>query len=200
MAELALPFEAEIVHDLPDDLAAAIGHAMVKYARLEHALTMLIALLLQLNKTEARIALREPRAADRLDIALDLFAIKGIAVRLDVSLLKGLVTETTSGRDLLGHGIWLRHPETGQLYVRQTKGKWPKNLSKNETVKRSVFPQAFPYSADECRKTIATVEKALSLISELGAELDDALRTFPERFREPSPLLNPLGIQTRKDI
>lgn len=198
MAELAFPFEAEVVHDLPDDLAAAIGHVMVKYARLEHALTMMIGLLLQLNKAEARIALREPRAADRLDIALDLFAIKDIPIKLDVPTLKGLLTEATSGRDLLGHGIWLRHPETGQLYVRQTRGKWPKNLSKNETVKRAIFPQSFPYSTDECRKTIATIEKALKAVEDLGSELDDALRTFPERFREPAPVLSPLGIQTPK--
>lgn len=198
MTELALPFEAEVVHDLPDDLAAAIGHVMVKYARLEHALTMMIGLLLQLNKAEARIALREPRAADRLDIVLDLFAIKDIAIKLDVRILKGLITEATSGRDLLAHGIWLRHPDTGELYIRQTRGKWPGNLSKNETVKRAIFPQSFPYCTDECRKTIATVDKALKAVDDLGAELDAALRTFPERFREPSPVLNPLGIQNRK--
>jgi len=198
MAELALPFEAEVVHDLPDDLAAAIGHVMVKFARLEHSLTMMIGLLLQLNKAEARIALREPRAADRLEIVIDLFAIKDIPIKLDVSILRGLVTEATSGRDLLGHGIWLRHPKTGDLYVRQTRGKWPKSLTNNDTVKRSIFPQSFPYSTNECGRTIATIERAIAAVNELGSELDDALHKSPEKFREPSPLLNPLGIQSPK--
>lgn len=199
MAELAMPFEAEVVHNLPDDLAAAIGHVMVKYARLEHALTMMIGLLLQLNKTEARIALREPRAADRLDIALDLFAIKDIEVKINVSDLRGLITEATSGRDVLAHGIWLKHPTSGELYIRQTRGKWPKSLSNNQTVKRAVFPQAFPYSVVECRKTIATIDKALACVDDLGAELDHALQAFPERFRESSPVLNPLGVHNRSD-
>lgn len=190
-----MPFEAEVVHELPEDLAAAIGHVMVKYARLEHSLTMLIGLLLQLNKAEVRIALREPRAADRLDIVLDLFAIKDIKIISDVTMLKSLVTESTSGRDLLAHGIWLKHPLNGDLYIRQTRGKWPKNLSRNQTVKRAIFPQSFPYSVNDCRKTIQTINKALAAVASLGEELDKALQAFPERFREPSPVLNPLGIQ-----
>lgn len=199
MNEPAMPFEAEVVHELPEDLAAVIGQVIVKYARLEHALTMMIGLLLQLNKTEARIALREPRAADRLDIVLDLFAIKDIQIKSDVPILKGLITDATSGRDLLAHGIWLKHPSNGDLYIRQTRGKWPKNLSGNQSVKRAIFPQSLRYSIGECRKTLQTINKGLAAIDALGAELDSALEAFPERFREPSLVLNPLGIRSTKE-
>jgi hypothetical protein len=42
--------EAEIVHRLPRDLTAEIGRAIVAFAKLEHKITMMIGLLLQLQK------------------------------------------------------------------------------------------------------------------------------------------------------
>ena len=78
MPEIQPPFEAEIVHDLPDDIAALIGRIVVTYAKLEHKLSMLAGLILQLNKAEVRIALRMPRAIERLEMVLDLFAVKDI--------------------------------------------------------------------------------------------------------------------------
>jgi len=193
MPEIQPPFEAEIVHDLPDDIAALIGRIVVTYAKLEHKLSMLAGLILQLNKAEVRIALRMPRAIERLEMVLDLFAVKDIHPEIDIGQMSEAITRATANRDLLAHSLWLRHPETGELYVRMTRGSWPKDLTLGEKVTRAVYPQSIPYSAAECRVALEQVEAALASVDALGEQLDDSLRTFPERFREPSPVLNPLG-------
>lgn len=198
MSEFVLPFEAEVVHDLPDDIAALIGRVMLSYAKLEHSLGMLTTLLLQLNKAEARIALRSPRAADRLEMALDIFAIKDISIQMDISTLREAITKATSQRDILAHGLWLKHPKTSELFIQITRGAWPKDLSRGERISRVVYPQSIPYGAENCKATLDAIHKALGLVDQLGGEVDNALHTFPERFRPPSPVLNPLGSRSPK--
>lgn len=197
MPERVLPVEVEIVRDLPDEIAALIGRVMLGYAKLEHSLAMLTTLLLQLNKAEARIALRAPRAIDRLEMALDIFALKDITIQMEVSALREAIVKAASERDILAHGLWLRHPETAELFIQNIRGSWPKNLSNGEKISRTIFPQSIPYGAANCKAALDAVHKALDLVDRLGGELDHALRTFPERFRPPSPVLNPLGSRNR---
>ncbi|PAQ04461.1 hypothetical protein [Mesorhizobium temperatum] len=111
MRNVTTPREAEVIHELPDELAALIGRIMVAYEKLEHKLTMLTGVLLQLSKPEARIVLREPRANERLEMALDLFAIKDIQIKTDTRALSEVLTKATSGRDVLAHGLWLENLE-----------------------------------------------------------------------------------------
>ncbi|HEX2257289.1 MAG TPA: hypothetical protein VHG92_11430 [Afifellaceae bacterium] len=198
MAEIQQPYEAEIVHQLPADLEALIGRVIVRYAKLEYKLTMLTGLLLQLNKPETRIALRTPRAVERLEMALDLFAIKAIPVRMDAQALRETLSQATSGRDVLAHGLWLQHPETKALHLRLARGSWPKDMSKGERVSRAIFPQAIPYGTEDCKQTLGLIDQALAGVEHLGKEIDDALEAFPERFREPAPVLNPLGRRNPK--
>lgn len=198
MPEIQLPREAEIIHVLPDDLATEIGRVVVAYARLEHKLTMLTGLLLQLNRPEGRIVLRTPRAVDRLDMALDLFAIKDIPLAANTEELRGLIQSASTGRDLVAHSIWLKDDPSGKIYVFSTRGSWPKDLTRGERVNRAIFPQSIPYSPEDCKAVLALIEKAMAGVDALGAELDDAIQASPEKFRPPSPLLNPLGRRTPK--
>lgn len=193
MTEFVLPVEAEIVHELPEELAALIGHIMVGYAKLEHKLTMMAGLILQLNKAEVRVALRMPRASERLEMIFDLFAIKDIYPNVDGVALAEAVTKATSNRDLLAHSLWLQHPESGQLYLRMTRGAWPKDLTRGERVTRAIYPQSIPYDATTCREALKHLATTLEGVERLGAELDVALLSSPEKFREPAPVLNPLG-------
>ncbi|MBY5350567.1 hypothetical protein [Rhizobium leguminosarum] len=194
MPEIATSFEAEIVHDLPDELAALIGRVVVAFAKLEHKLTALTALLLQLNKAEARIVLKMPRAAERLDMALDLLAIKDISVETDTAQLRKLVQEVNEERDLIAHSIWLQHPATGELYVRRTRGKWPGHLATEGPVKRVIFPQSDAFGRPECLAALNKILLAMAGVEQLGFELDKAMVTYPSRFRPPMPVVNPLGI------
>ena len=150
MPQTAMAFEAEIVHDLPDELAALVGRVVVTFAKLEHKLTALSGLLLQLNKAEARIVLKTPRAAERLDMAPDLFAVKDISIETDSVWLRKLVQEVNQERDLIAHSIWLKHPVMGELFLRRTRGRWPRHLATEGPVKRVIFPQSEANGAAEC--------------------------------------------------
>lgn len=191
--------EGEIVRDIPDNMAAVIGRIGVCYALMEHKLSAVAGLLLQLNKAEMRIALRMPRAVDRLDIALDLFAIRNIFPRIEVAQLRSNIEAACSQRDNLLHGLWLRHPETNELFLRLTRGKWPKNLSDGDAISRAVYPQAIQVNLSVCEAALAKCEQALEGVESLGGELDHALHTYPERFRQPSPLIDPLGRRKPKE-
>jgi hypothetical protein len=199
MAEPQKPIEADIVHELPDELAALIGRVIVAYARLEYNLTAMSALLLQLNMPEARIVLRTPRAVDRLDMALDLFALKAIEPSTDTVALRSLIEQACQGRDALAHGMWLRHPDTGELWLRLARGQWPKDKTQGAKVPRTILPQSIPYGPAECAATLKLVEAALEQVNELGKDLTIAQTTYPERFRPPGPNLNPLGYRRTRE-
>lgn len=185
--------EAIVVHDIPDDLAALIGKVIAAYSRLENNTIYLTALLLQLNKVEARIALRNPRPAEALDMALDLFTLKAIRVTTDTASLRPKLEKAKADRDAIGHGMWLRHPTTNELYLRLSRGSWDKSMTGGDKISRAIFPQAIPYGPTECQLVLNNIEDALRGVDALGAELDAALQSFPERFRPLAPVLNPTG-------
>jgi hypothetical protein len=186
--------EGIVIHNLPDDLASGIGRVIVAYGRIEHNLSSIASLLLQLNKAEMRIALRMPRAADRMEMVLDLFAIKGITIKdLDTNSLKNEISEVSTKRDWLAHGLWLQHPETGEIFLRVSRGNWDKSETEGHKVSRPIFPQSKPFSASDCADILKRIEAILAEIDRLGSAVDHALKTWPERFREQAPLVNPLG-------
>jgi hypothetical protein len=180
------PFPAEITFDLPDDLAQAIGRLVALYAHIEHKLTSLSGLILQLDKAEMRVAIKTPRLAERFDMALDLFALKGIRMPFDTEAVKSQFTRLTTERDRVAHGLWLKHPTTGDLYLQITRGQWEKGLSDGATISRAVFPQSIPYSASNAEDALALGRQALQAVEDLGAELDRCLRQHPDRFQSPS--------------
>ena len=192
------PVEAEIVRKIPYHIAATLGRITVCYSLIEHRLSSLAALILQINKAEMRIALRMPRAVDRLDIVLDLFAVKAIPISEDTYELRIQLTKVCSRRDNLAHGLWLKHPDTGVLHLRLTRGQWPKDITKGEKIARSVFPQSIPIDLAYCKETLTLCESVLKSVDKLGAEFDAALQSSPEKFREPSPLIDPLGRRKTK--
>lgn len=185
--------EAIVVHDLPDDLATLIGKVIAAYSRLENNAIYLTALLLQLNKVEARIALRNPRPAEALDMALDLFNLKAIRLNTDTASLRLKLEKAKADRDAIGHGMWLRHPTTNELYLRLSRGSWDKGMTGGDKISRTIFPQAISYGPNECRLVLKNIEDALQGVAAVGAELDLALKAFPERFRPLAPVLNPTG-------
>ena len=187
------PAEAEIVHDLPDALAAAIGRVVAAYSRLEHKMLMIVALLLQLQKPEARVALRNGRPTDLLDTALQIFALRDIDYRIDAAKLKSSLEAAKRERDLLAHGVWLKQPHSPILYLQIARGQWSEASEDGYAVNRAVFPQSKPYSDKEANEVLQVIEAAILLADQLGEQVDTALVEYPERFRQPAPILDPLA-------
>jgi hypothetical protein len=192
--------EAEIIHKLPNNLAAAIGRIVVLYAKLEHKVTALSGLILQLDRAEMRVAIRTPRVPERLEMALDLLALKKIHIPSDSDETRALLSVFAAERDRLAHGIWLRHPQTKKTYLRIARGKWPKDMTRGASINRIVLPQAVPYAAKDAISSLAQGEKTLAAIDILGEELDQAMKNHPERFRLPLPILDPFARRKLKPL
>ena len=66
---------AAITTDVPAMMLREIGRVVVAYANLEYLLSEVIYLLLDVDPKRGRLAVREPRATDRLDVIQDLILL-----------------------------------------------------------------------------------------------------------------------------
>lgn len=184
---------ARILKKLPTRLSAEVGKVVVSYSNLEYQFQAIVATILQLQKPEARLALSQPPVFESLDVVQDLLALRALYAEFDfVSFRVRLVTINTL-RNNISHGIWLRHPDTKEIFLRLTKGQWDKQQSFAPPVRRIVFPQSIPMGHKECAKVTAMIADAIKGATRLGALVDAMRKASPDRFRERSPLVDPLA-------
>ncbi|HEX4302095.1 MAG TPA: hypothetical protein VHZ78_04845 [Rhizomicrobium sp.] len=196
MSEPSQSVQAKVIHKLPVGLLTEIGRVVVAYSRLEHEMTAVIAMTLQLQKPEARLVLDEPPIHDRLNTIQDLFALKGLLPDFPFEDAWNELKAINTLRNMIAHGIWLRHPETKKVWLRLTGGHWKRTEAFQPKVRRIIRPESAPMDSAECKAIRLRIEAALKQIQVLGAILDNARRTFPERFRPPAPVVDPLARRT----
>lgn len=187
------PIEAKVIYRLPASLSKEVGAVAVTYSHLEHKLTALIAMILQLQKPEARLVLDDPPIFDRLDTIQDLFALKGLLPDFPFKEFWEELKELNSQRNNIVHGIWLEHPETGKVWLRLTKGHWKRTAAHQPKVRRIIRPESMEMGAEQCKEVRLKIEAAIGQVDVLGGILDNALQTFPDRFRPPAPVVDPLA-------
>ena len=107
-----------------------------------------------------RIALREPRVTDRLEMLKDLIAEqKGV---WDDVLFKSIVERArslSSIRDMLAHGIWGHHPTTNEWSVQLSRGRWPKDLADYLiSGSRKVTPEGVLMDPEKLRGYVQEIE------------------------------------------
>jgi hypothetical protein len=128
-----------IVTDLPVNLLREIGRVMVCQAHLEWRLSIILYDLLDLDRTAGRLAVREPRAPEYLDLIQDLMELRKVsAPNTDFATLREALVATTNQRDQLAHGIWGRPRGSQRVYLRLTKGHWQPEVKGK--VKRKILP------------------------------------------------------------
>ncbi|MBI4185417.1 MAG: hypothetical protein HY521_15605 [Proteobacteria bacterium] len=161
-----------VVTDLPADMMQAIGRVIVEYALLELQLSRIIYDLLGVDQKVGRIAVREPRVKDRLEIIFDLINQKRLALTdHEMKLLRKTSEACLIGRDQLAHGTWVRNPETGTLLLRSTKGQWQPVKGQRGKTKHAIKPEGILVSTAE----ITALGDVINLLSRRFVELRDAL-------------------------
>ena len=193
MAEPTGSVEAKVIHKLPASLLNEIGRVVVTYSRLEHALTAVIAMMLQLQKAEARLVLDEPPIFERLNTIQDLFALKGLIPDFPFDTFWKELKAINKMRNSVAHGVWLRHPQTKATWLRLVSGHWTRTEAHQQKVSRVIRPESVPMDTKECKAIRLRIEAALKQVDVLGNILDNARRTFPDRFRPPAPVVDPLA-------
>lgn len=188
--------EAVIIYRLPPRMSNIVGRIIVRYAALEYKLNAAIAVMLQLQRVEWRLVLKEPRVHERLETIQDLLALRDITIATNFEEFSDLLETVNRERDQIAHGIWLQHPVTKKIYLRLTKGMWKRTAPYQNKIKRPIAPQSILFGVEECRAVLARIDGAIKLIQVLGREIDAARKASPGKFRSLSPVVNPLGHRT----
>ena len=159
-------------YELPSVKCREIGRIITRWAYFEHAVQEMIWGALGLSQEMGRVAVREPRVTDRLEMLADIIRLR--EGNIDSDLYKSIQERATlllSKRDLLAHGKWFHNKPTGEWFVALTKGSWPKD-------KRDLIPEkskrVFPESVAITVAILKTTTSEIDLLVEDLKRLRDS--------------------------
>jgi hypothetical protein len=147
-------------YDLPDWLNQSVGRIIVRFAYFEHFLKAIVWDLVGVDEVVGRLAVRDPRAEDTIDLIRDLAGRKGIQLLPDdISALKTMVNEASRNRDTLAHGAYTQRAD-GEWQVVQFSGTWPKQSSGGR-LSRRVLPETLRLDPAHLAKTEKAIESLI---------------------------------------
>ena len=153
-------------YNLPGTFFREIGRIIVHWAFFEHCVQEMIWDLMKISEAAGRIAVREPRVTDRLDMMRDILRLrKG---HWDDELFKTVRSKANllaAKRHLVGHGKWIQHPKDGSWNVELTRGSWPKDANELALQSKKVQPEGVTLELGDLR---ATTSEILVLFDELN--------------------------------
>jgi hypothetical protein len=124
---------------LPASFSREIGRIMVHWAYFEHVIRHIAWDIIGVDHSMGRIAIRDPRIDDHLDMLVDIAYLKKLSLDATrIGTLKKKASGVQRWRDVLGHGVWL--PRGDRWLLQMTSGQYPKNLEA-EHRKRRVNPR-----------------------------------------------------------
>lgn len=136
-------YEGSASYELPPEYCDAIGRLIVRWAYFEFIVQEMVWGALNLRPATGRIAVREPRVTDRLEMLNELIKERG--ARWDNDLYKSILTQArllTAKRDLVAHGIWYHVKDKDEWHVQLARGSWPKNLAALVARSKRVTPES----------------------------------------------------------
>jgi hypothetical protein len=159
-------------YKLPAAFSREIGRIVVYWAYYEHYLTRLIWKLLNLNPASGRLAVREPRADERLELIYELALLNQLT--LDKALIDSMTVQTKllrTRRDLMAHGGWAYFPPDNSWNVHMTRGNWPAQTPVQDAPKgkRSITPEFTEITLDWMRQRTAEIEALIQDAKKLAA-------------------------------
>jgi hypothetical protein len=189
--KVAFSVASKSTYELPASFNREIGRIVVYYAHYEHFLQRLIWKLLGLSQAQGRLAVREPRAEERINLIRDLATVKKVA--LDSTILTSMrsLTKTVKAeRDLLAHGAWTFVINTWN--VEKTRGSWEDTEIENPpSGNRSIEPEILERSISQLRATTAQIQQLMQYAWALGEAIEPTPLPWPgtriERYAGGSP-------------
>ena len=124
--------------------------------------------------------MRELREPEYLDMITDLLELRGITLKGERTEIRADLQNWGRWRNRLAHGIWVKHPETGELMVQATTGQWDKGkLAPGEKLSRKVLTEAIPVTVDFLKEVVREIDL-------LGASLEDFWGTLDAYLSQSS--------------
>jgi hypothetical protein len=151
---------------------------MVRWTYEEWLLTQITSRLLGADPERGRLAVRGLRPHEHVELIKNLIRVRGIAVKADFAELAKGLRSVKAERDLLAHGLWLRHPRTRRLHIWRTRGEW-RPTPAEPAVSRPIKPEAVRKTARDLRSTYREIDRLIRLTRQLEKNINAALRAAP---------------------
>ena len=136
---------------------------------------------LQISEAAGRIAVREPRVTERLDMLRDVIGLRGGA--FDEDLFKSIRQRANliaAKRHLLAHGRRVHHKALGEWHVKATRGAWPKTEEELVAGSKKITPESVLMTVDELRSTTALIDGLTADLKRLRSSAYDVLEPLPQ--------------------
>jgi hypothetical protein len=130
-----------------------------------------------------RLAVREPRIQDRLDLILDLIAFRKLEVpKLQIDW-KGLREASIDGEDfrnVVAHSVWFWSAEHHAWGAHVTRGSWA-GRPKTDRVKRSkrMSPEGQIIRPEALSAYVRGLESIIGILLALKSQIEEQLRSLP---------------------
>jgi hypothetical protein len=169
-------------YDLPANFSREIGRIVVRWAYFEHAVRRLVWDVLGVDDKIGRIAVRDPRIDDRIEMLGDIAFLKKISIDASsLASLKAKANEVLRWRDLVSHGLWI--PTSEGWLLQMIGGSYPKSYEA-EHPKRRVNPEGINVSLEGLRSVVYATEILIGDVLTLRKVLAERLPPSPDTRRE----------------
>lgn len=172
-------------YNLPASMCREIGRVIVRCAYLEHYIQRIIYVLINIDLNIGRVAVREPRLTDRIDMLSELAYV--LDVRIDNELLDSMklrAEEYDVKRDLFAHCMWMYSTKHGQWAAQLTRGAWPKaphDKAPRERRKKRLKPEGVLYDVPAIQAIVAGIDGLIEDARTIQDTLDRELRSSRDK-------------------
>lgn len=182
-ASTADPLQGTIrpLETLPPGYSKFLGDVIARWAIVEHVMTSCVRLNVRVPRQVADIAVREPRASDRIDMINELMQVRNITTTVDMGRLRTDVVVAEGQRNVLAHSVWCILEGTDQVFLVRSSASWrPPGIGSR--VSRRMVPEAIPWGLTNFQPVFKALSASLDGLDKLQRELIAARGPWPGRL------------------
>lgn len=170
--------------DLPPSMSRAIGRIMTRWSYIEYILQNTIYALCRLEPEVGRLAVREPRIQDRLDLILDLAAYRKLTIpqlEIEWKTLRDALVDSEDFRNVVAHSVWFWSPEHNAWAAHVARGSWP-NRPKSDRVSRNkrMSPEGQIFRQSAFSDVVVGLERIIKILQGMKKNLEAQLQSSPQ--------------------
>lgn len=175
-------------YDLPATVCRDIGRIITRWAYVEHYLQNIVYMLIGVSQAIGRLAVREPRATDRLDLIRDLIAAKGLTEPdVDYKALRLAMEDIEDLRNVTAHSIWHWSSQHQAWVVQIARGSW-EGVNKTDRAKKSkrIAPEGQIIKSTTFAGYILGIDGIIQILKKMQANLEEQLAASDKKPPSPS--------------
>jgi hypothetical protein len=175
---------ARVARGLPTIVAATVGRIISRWSLQEALLRAILASAASVPVKIGRVAALEPTVENFGNVISDLLRLQGIHVRTNLNTLTSRLRKAKARRALLAHAVWVRHAESRQLGVQETRGTWSAERQARDAsrVSKTMMPKFHPIDREYLRQTRRMIEEGIRASYQLNREIVAAQKVLRQTF------------------